>query len=75
MQIVMMTATGENRRVLAGAGWGNCEDPSWAPDGRHIVFASDRSGVFKLFVFDVVENSFRQLTFGPDSDTTPAWSH
>ncbi len=74
-QIVLMTSTGENRRVLTGDGWGNCEDPSWAPDGRHIVFTSDRSGVFKLFVFDVVENTFRQLTFGPDSDTTPAWSH
>ncbi len=74
-QIVLMSITGENRRVLTGAGWGNCEDPSWAPDGRHIVFTSDRSGVFKLFVFDVVENTFRQLTFGPDPDTTPDWSN
>jgi len=74
-QIVLMAASGENRRVLTGGIWGNCEDPSWAPDGRHIVFTSDRTGVFKLFVYDVVENTFRQLTFGPDPDTTPAWSH
>ncbi|MCP4293152.1 MAG: hypothetical protein GY780_15105 [bacterium] len=74
-QIVLMDATGENRQVLTGNGWGNCEDPSWAPDGRHIVFTSDRSGVFKLYVCDVEEKSFRQLTFGPDPDTTPAWSH
>ncbi len=74
-QIVVMKSTGENRRVLTGGRWRNSEDPSWAPDGRHIVFASDRSGVFNLYVFDVVEDSFRQLTFGNDPDITPAWSH
>ncbi len=75
-RIVVMDASGENRRVLtADPAWGNCEDPSWAPDGRHIVFASDRTGVFKLFVYDVDEDTARQLTFGNDPDTTPAWSH
>ncbi len=75
-QIVLMATSGENRQVLTKERvWGNCEDPSWAPDGRHIVFASDRTGIFKLYVYDVVEDIFRQLTFGPDPDTTPAWSH
>jgi TolB protein len=74
-QVVVMKSTGEDRRVLTDGRWRNCEDPSWAPDGRHIVFASDRSGVFNLYVFDVVEDSFRQLTFGNDPDITPAWSH
>lgn len=74
-QIVLMNAGGENRRVLTDASWGNCEDPSWAPDGRHIVFTSDRTGVSKLYVYDVDGNISRQLTFGDDPDTTPAWSH
>jgi TolB protein len=73
-QIVIMKSTGEDRRVLTDGRWRNSEDPSWAPDGRHIVFASDRSGVFKLYVYDVVEDKFRQLTFGDDPDITPAWS-
>ncbi len=73
-QVVLMKATGEDRRVLTDLSWRNCEDPSWAPDGRHIVFASDRTGVFKLYVYDVVEDSFRQLTFGSDPDITPDWS-
>ncbi len=73
-QIVVMKSTGEDRRVLTDRRWKNSEDPSWAPDGRHIVFASDRSGVFKLYVYDVVEDTFRQLTFGNDPDITPAWS-
>ena len=43
-RVVVMAATGENRRVLTDASWGNAEDPCWAPDGRHIVFASDSHG-------------------------------
>ncbi len=74
-QLVLIKPTGEDRRVVTDDTWGNCEDPSWAPDGRHLVFASDRFGVSKLFVYDVVEDSFRQLTFGNDPDITPAWSH
>lgn len=74
-QIVVMRSTGEDRRVVTDGRWRNCEDPSWAPDGRHLVFASDRSGVFKLYVFDDVEGSFRQLTFGDDPDISPAWSN
>jgi len=73
-QIVTMKATGEDRRVLTDGMWRNAEDPGWAPDGRHLVFASDRSGEFKLWVCDTVEETFRQLTFGDAPDITPAWS-
>ena len=74
-QIVVMKSTGEDRRIVTDARWRNCEDPSWAPDGRHLVFASDRSGVFKLYVYDDEEGTFRQLTFGDEPDISPAWSH
>jgi len=74
-QIVVLQSTGEDRRVVTDSRWRNCEDPSWAPDGRHLVFASDRTGVFKLYVYDDEEGSFRQLTFGDDSDISPDWSH
>jgi len=73
-QIVVMKSTGEERRIVTDGRWRNCEDPSWAPDGRHLVFASDRSGVFKLYIYDDEEGSFRQLTFGDDPDISPAWS-
>jgi TolB protein len=73
-QLVLINPTGEDRRLLTDRRWRNCEDPSWAPDGRHVVFASDRSGVFKLYAMDVVEGDARQLTFGDEPDITPAWS-
>lgn len=73
-QIVVMRPGGEERRVVTDRSWRNCEDPSWAPDGRHLVFASDRTGASKLYVYDVLEGGFRQLTFGNDPDITPSWS-
>jgi TolB protein len=73
-QIIVMRPGGEDRRVVTDESWRNCEDPSWAPDGRHLVFASDRTGASKLYVYDVVEGGFRQLTFGNDPDITPGWS-
>jgi TolB protein len=72
--LVLIGATGEDRRLLTDRSWRNCEDPSWAPDGRHLVFSSDRTGVFKLYVMDVLDNGWRQLTFGGEPDITPAWS-
>lgn len=73
-QLVLIDPRGENRTVLTGPEWRNCEDPSWAPDSRHIVFASDRTGMFKLYVMDVVEGVTRQLTLGDEPDKTPDWS-
>jgi TolB protein len=73
-QLVSIAPTGEDRRLLTDRRWRNCEDPSWAPDSRHFVFASDRSGTFKLYVMDVLNGGVRQLTFGNEPDITPAWS-
>jgi TolB protein len=73
-RLVLISPFGENRRVITEESWRSCEDPSWAPDGRHVVFASDRTGTFKLYVLDVVDGTTRQLTFGEEPDITPAWS-
>jgi TolB protein len=73
-QLVSIRPTGEDRQLMTDRRWRNTEDPSWAPNSRHVVFASDRTGTFKLYVVDVVEGDVRQLTFGNDPDITPAWS-
>ncbi len=72
--LVLISSGGENRRLLTDESWRHAEDPSWAPDGRHLVFSSDRSGVFKLYVLDVVDGTWRQLTAGREEDITPSWS-
>ena len=60
-------------RVLALTGEGNNEDPSWAPDGRHLVFSGERSYGFGLFVVDAASGKIRPLATGI-RPKNPDWS-
>lgn len=53
---------------------GENEDPSWAPDARHLVFSSTRSGVKQLWVIDTKSGRLRQLTHGAAMSRLAAWS-
>lgn len=57
----MVTATGRN------------DYPSWAPDSRHVVLKTNRSGREQLWIFDTVTGANRPLPT-PGSATYPAWS-
>lgn len=57
----MLTATGRN------------DYPSWAPDSRHVVLKTNRSGREQLWIFDTVTGANRLLAT-PGSATYPAWS-
>ena len=46
---------------------------SWAPDSRHLVFTSTRTGVRQLWVLDTESNRVRQLTKSAGSRLA-AWS-
>ena len=36
--------------------------PSWSPDGRFVVFSSDRTGIPNLFAYDLAEKRLLQVT-------------
>jgi hypothetical protein len=36
--------------------------PAWTPDGRFVVFASDRGGIFNLYAWEAATGSIRQVT-------------
>jgi TolB protein len=52
---------------------GSNEDASWAPDSRHLVFSSTRTGTKQLFVIDSESGRWRQLTRN-GGVRLPAWS-
>jgi TolB protein len=50
------------------------EDPSWAPDGVHIVFSRTEAYHSNLYVLDTMGGAPLRLTTIPGEWTSPAWS-
>jgi TolB protein len=54
-------------------------DPEWSPDSKRIIFASNRNGVFELFLVNADGSGLQQLTKAPcglpcTGDQDPRWS-
>jgi TolB protein len=72
-QILVADVADRGRRVIQLTAEGNNEDPSWAPDGRHIVFVGEREWGFGIFVVDAVTGRLRLLV-GGIRGSVPEWS-
>lgn len=53
---------------------GNNEDPSWSPDGRFIVFSSNRSGGYHLYIMNGNGYNQRRITYFRGEEEAPHWS-
>lgn len=47
--------------------------PSWSPDGKQIVFCSDRDGGSEIYVMNADGSNPRRITSGPDRKYDPVW--
>jgi TolB protein len=54
-------------------GEGSNESPSWAPNGRHLAFASNRSGKYQIFTVGRDGKNVRQVTRS-GNNWQPDWS-
>ena len=54
--------------------WANCESPSFSPDGRFVVFSSDVSGTYQLYVINLDDLSIERITFDRYNYKSPKWS-
>ena len=56
---------------------GNNEDPSWAPNGNMVVYASDFNKPDQpkqLAIFSLLAGRNQQITYGDNANWQPAWS-
>jgi TolB protein len=72
---ILVSEVGRTDRIRQLTRTGNNEDPSWAPDGRHIVFTTSpgRGGAQALRIVDSVTGNTRTLVSGMDVKY-PSWS-
>ena len=81
-EIYVMNADGKNQQRLTN---NRHEDwsPSWLPDGKRIVFVSDRDGhpdiipgwfTYEIYVMDADGGNQQNLTNNPADDKFPSWS-
>ena len=76
--IYLVDATGDSLRALRRDIYHDRE-PDWSPDGRHIVFSSDRwsggrRGRYNLFLYDLATEQISALSRGEHNDGQPRWS-
>jgi Tol biopolymer transport system component len=48
--------------------------PRFSPDGKSIVFISDRDGADNVYIMNADGAGLRQISFGRDMHTSPTWS-
>lgn len=48
--------------------------PMQSPDGKHIVFTSERKGWWKIWLLEIEQMSFKQLTNVSSAEYSPSWS-
>jgi TolB protein len=72
-QILVAEVEARGARILQLTADGDNQDPSWAPDGRHLVFAGERSYGFGLFVVDAATGRIRALA-SSIRPRSPDWS-
>ena len=64
-------ATRQVRQISQGRG--SCEYPSWAPNGRHLVFSCKRNNRWEITIADRDGRSLQTLATGPGNNVQPDW--
>lgn len=67
LQVVEMIET------IAGDEKTSIVQPQFSPDGRFLAYASDSTGFWHLYIYDLEKKTYRQLTAGEADHGAPAW--
>jgi len=47
--------------------------PAWSPDGKRIVFTSNRDGNYEIYMMSADGSSVRRVTNHPEKDDYATW--
>ena len=72
-EIYVMDADGGNPQNLTNDPNSDLS-PVWSPDGKRIVFSSNREVNFEIYVMDADGGNPQKLTNNPGTDHHPSWS-
>jgi TolB protein len=68
---VIDLATRQVRQITRGRG--SCEYPSWAPNGRHLVFSCERRRTWTITIADREGRELKSLATGAGNNVQPDW--
>jgi Tol biopolymer transport system component len=68
----LLDANGDNATQLTDNPFLD-DDPAWSPDGRQIVFESNRNGHLDIWIVNADGTGELQLTRDPSNDRSPDW--
>ena len=64
----------QHAQITRGSRWAMEDSPSWAPDGRQLVFSSKQDGQSHLYLIHVDGTGLEPLTKGEMYHSSPDWS-
>jgi len=73
-EVFRIRSGGEGSPQRLTRNWAIDVSPSWSPDGRQLVFVSDRAGRPDLYILQIEDDKIRRLTFEGSYNTDPEWS-
>lgn len=71
--IYLIDCNGENKVQLTDDP-GNDYSPDWSPDGKQIVFETNRDGNWEIYIMNADGSDQRNLSNHPAEDRSPTWS-
>jgi Tol biopolymer transport system component len=77
LQIWIQDETTNEQKLVTRLTHGISYDPVWSPDGTRIAFVSRETGADEIYVYDIGEQTSRQITHGGDPfiyKQRPTWS-